>query len=432
VRPFLTVWSAWLLVMAGANLATPLYAIYADRFRFSSLVLTTIFATYAVVLVPALVLFGRLSDRLGRRAVVVLGSTVAIAGLAVFAAAQADAWLYAARALQGLAVGMISGAATAALVELDPDDDRRRASLFAGLAQSGGSAAGPLLAGALVEWAPAPRQLSYVAVLVATVAAAILVLRLPSSPDAGGEPWRIQVPRVPCEVRDAFVRVSVTAGVVWATLALFLSVVPSYAGDLLHTRNVALLALLAALSLVASCAAQIAARRFVGSGRPPQAIGLVTLAVGLALLVIASPAHSLALLALGSLAAGAGHGLAFINAQQELNELAPPERRGEVTAAFVACIYFLVASSVIAVGLLDRVASLSVALAFVAAGLVALALATAAWQLRRSGGASRRSAPSSGPCRPPWSAGRARPGTYTSRPRGTASRPTPPTRPSSR
>lgn len=390
LRPFLTVWLAWLLVMAGANLATPLYAVYARHFHFSSLVLTTIFATYAVVLVPALVLFGRLSDRLGRRLVVALGLAAAVLGLAIFAAAQSAAWLYAARAVQGLAVGMISGAATAALVELDPNDDRRRASLFAGLAQSGGSATGPLLAGVLVQWEPLPRQLSYLVVLGATVAAAVFVLRLPEPGEGGGEPWRIQVPRVPHELLGSFVRVSLTAGLVWATLALFLSVVPSYASMLLQTRNAALLAALAALALVASCAAQIVARRFVGSGRTPQAIGLLLLAVGLVSLAAASPASSLALLAFGSLAAGVGHGLAFIDAQQELNELAPPERRGEVTAAFVACIYFLVATSVISVGLLDQVLSLAVALGVVAVALVALAVATAAWQVRVRGRGSPR------------------------------------------
>ena len=66
----LKVWAAWLVLMAGANLATPLYAVYARRFDFSSLVLTSIFATYAIVLVPSLILFGRLSDRLGRRPVI--------------------------------------------------------------------------------------------------------------------------------------------------------------------------------------------------------------------------------------------------------------------------------------------------------------------------------------------------------------------------
>jgi MFS family permease len=428
VRPFLTVWGAWLLVMAGANLATALYALYAKQFHFSSLVLTTVFATYAVVLVPALMLFGRLSDRLGRRVVVLLGLAAAIAALAVFAAARDDAWLYAARALQGLAVGMISGAATAALVELDPEDDRRRAASFAGLAQSGGSAAGPLLAGVLVQWAPAPRQLSYLVVLGATVAAGVLVLRLRVDADEEREPWRIQVPRVPRELLGSFVRVSVTGGVVWATLALFLSVVPTYASNLLDTTNVALLSTLAALSVVASSAMLIVARTTFGSGPRPQAIGLTILAGGLLMLVLASPAHSFALLALGSLAAGTGHGLAFINAQQELNELAPPDRRGEVTAAFVACIYFLVAASVIGVGLLDQVASLAVALALVAAILVALALATAIWQLRRAHDASTRSAPSIDPSPPPRSTVRDRPGTRTRRPPGTACRPIPPTR----
>jgi hypothetical protein len=139
--PALNVWAAWLVLMAGANLATPLYAVYAKTFGFSSLVLTTIFATYAVVLVPALIVFGRLSDRFGRRPVILAGLGMACGGLLLFAFARSSAWLYGARAVQGLAVGMISGAATAALVELDPRHDRRRAALFAGLAQAGGSAA---------------------------------------------------------------------------------------------------------------------------------------------------------------------------------------------------------------------------------------------------------------------------------------------------
>src|SRR5437868_14323429 len=161
MRAPLTVWVTWLVLMAGANLATPLYAVYAHRFHFSSLVLTAIFAAYAFVLVPALLVFGRLSDRFGRRPVMLAGLLMACGGLVLFAAAQGTAWLFAARALQGLAVGMISGPATAALVEFDPLRDEQRPALLAGLAQAGGSAAGPLLAGVLAEWAPAPRQLSF-------------------------------------------------------------------------------------------------------------------------------------------------------------------------------------------------------------------------------------------------------------------------------
>src|SRR3954471_1677938 len=124
--PFLVVAAAWFATMAGTNLATPLYAVYEGEFGFSSAVLTLVFATYALVLAPSLLLFGQLSDRLGRRRVMAVGFATATAGLALFAAAQSLPWLFAARAVQGLAVGMISGAAAAALVELDPapHDDR--------------------------------------------------------------------------------------------------------------------------------------------------------------------------------------------------------------------------------------------------------------------------------------------------------------------
>src|SRR4051812_20721869 len=318
-RPLLILWASWLVLMAGANLATPLYAVYAERFGFSSLVLTLIFATYAVVLVPALILFGRLSDRFGRRPVILVGLAVACVALALFAAAASAGWLFAPRALQGLAVGMISGAATAALVELEPSGDRRRAALLAGLAQAGGSAAGPLLAGVLAQWAPAPRQLCFLVALGATVLAGIAVWLQPEPADRKREPWRIEWPRVPPEIRGAFARVSITAAVVWATLALYLSIVPSYAADLLDTYNLALLAVISATSVVASCAAQIVAQRHAGSARRDQAAGLLVLAAGLLALVVAAPLHSLALMLAGALAAGSGHGLGFLNAQQELN-----------------------------------------------------------------------------------------------------------------
>ena len=381
LRPALTVWAAWLVLMAGANLATPLYAVYAKRFGFSSLVLTTIFATYAVVLVPALILFGRLSDRFGRRPVILAGLGVACGGLLLFAFARGPAWLYGARAVQGLSVGMISGAATAALVELDPRHDRRRAALFAGLAQAGGSAAGPLLAGLLAAWAPDPLRLSFFVGLGLTVAAAATTFALPSTGERQHESWRIQWPRVPKRMRSHFLRVSLAAATVWAVVALYLSIIPSYATDLLGTHNLALLAAIAAVALLSSFVTQIVSQRRQASPRGSQAAGLAILGVGLVALVLASPLHSLTALLAGSVVAGVGHGITFLNAQQELNEIAPEERRGEVTAAFIACIYFLVAGSVIATGLLDLRFSLSFSVAAVSVALLGCAVVASVWSL---------------------------------------------------
>ena len=390
MRRLLGLWLAWLVLIAGVNLASPLYHVYAQRFGYSPLVLTAIFSTYAIVLVPALVLFGRLSDRFGRRPVLASGLGTACVGLILFTAAQGDGWLFAARAVQGLAVAMVSGPATAALVELDPDGNRRRAALGAGLAQTLGSAVGPIFAGVLAEFAPYPLQLSYLAVLLLTFVAAIVVLRLPELRGGAREPWRPQWPRVPAEIRSPFLRVALTAGVGWAAISLYLSIVPSYASSLLHTHALALLAAVATTALLASSTAQAVMARRAGSRRRDQALGCVLVAAGLVGLIVAAPTGSFAALLVGALVAGIGQGLSFLTAQEELNELAPEERRGEVTAAFIAVTYACVAGFVIASGLLALGMSLENAVETVAAALIAVALGVAAWHGATSSAAAPR------------------------------------------
>ena len=390
MRRLVGLWLAWLVLIAGVNLASPLYHVYSARFSFSPLVLTAIFSTYAIVLVPALVLFGRLSDRFGRRPVLASGLATACIGLILFAFAEGEAWLFAARAVQGLAVAMVSGPATAALVELDPEGNRRRAALGAGLAQTLGSAVGPIFAGVLAEFLPYPLRLSYLLVLGLTVALGIVVLRLPERGAGTGEPWRPQWPRVPPEIRRPFLRVALTAGIGWAALSLYLSIVPSYAALLLQTHALALLAAVATTALLASSGVQIVMAQRSGSWRRDQALGCVLVAVGMGGLIVAAPTGSFTALLLGALVAGAGQGLSFLTAQEELNELAPDERRGEVTAAFIAVTYSCVAGFVIASGLLALGMSLQSAVEAVAAALIAVALGVAAWHTATSRAAAPR------------------------------------------
>ncbi|HET9842245.1 MAG TPA: MFS transporter [Nocardioides sp.] len=378
-RPLLTVFLGWLWVMAGANLAAPLYAVYAGDYHFSGIVLTTVFATYAVTLVATLLVGGRLADRFGRRPVILAGLVVAAAALVVFTAASATWWLYTARALQGVAVGLISGPATAALVEIDPMRDRARPALLAGLAQAVGSGLGPLVSGPLAEWAPAPLHTSYLVGLAGIAVAAAFVWALPER-HRGEEPWRMQWPRVPQEIRVDFARLGLTAGLVWVSLALYLSVVPSYVAGLLSTANLALLGANSALACFASAGAQIWTRGRGGDRRRWQALGLGLLAAGLLLLVVSSLTHSLVTVLLGAVVTGIGHGLGFLHAQDELNSVAPGERRAEVSAAFVCCIYVLVGGSVIGVGVLEEVAGLTRAVGLVGGILTLGALGAAAWQ----------------------------------------------------
>ncbi|MGH2892695.1 MAG: MFS transporter [Solirubrobacteraceae bacterium] len=374
----------WSMLLC-ANLATPLYAGYSTQFGFSTAVLALIFAIYALVLMPSLVLFGQLSDRLGRRPVIAAALAVQIGALAVFAAAGSVLWLFVARALQGLAQGMMSGAATAALAELVSGEDTRRPALLATLAQSGGGATGPLLSGMLAQWVTDPYVVPFVvgiAICAALMATLALVPETRGGDDNDGG-WRIQRPGVPAEIRGDFARVAITGAAVWAVAGgLFLSVIQSYASDEFGTKNLALLGLLTAVLLATSCATQLLVRR----GAPPvpaQAGGLVLLALGLLGLVLA---HWVApvLLIVGAALAGAGHGLAFLAAQDNLTQIAPASQRAEISAAFYVCIYLGVAVPVIGIGILAATISLFVGIAVFAAVTGAASLATAAWHLHHS------------------------------------------------
>jgi predicted MFS family arabinose efflux permease len=367
-------------LLVAANLAAPLYAVYSQRYGFSSAILALIFATYALVLIPSLLAFGQLSDGLGRRPVILAGLGIGIAGLVLFAVANGVAWLFAARAVQGLSVGMISGAATAALVELEPNDDARHAALLATLAQAGGGATGPLIAGMIAQWAPDQRVLPYVAGMALTAAFALSVLAIPEPGSARGGSWRVQRPRVPAEIRAAFTRVALTAAAVWSVAALFLSVIPSYAGDILASKNLALLGAITAVMLGSSCVGQVAVRR----GAPPIAApagGLVLLAIGLVGLVLAKPLGVIWPLVAGAAIAGLGHGVGFLATQDDLNRIAPDEHRGEVNAAFYTSIYLGVSVSAIGVGILGSAVSLFTGLSVFAAVTGTGALGVAAWHI---------------------------------------------------
>jgi hypothetical protein len=151
---------------------------------------------------------------------------------------------------------------------------------------------------------------------------------------------------------------------------------------LLRTSNLAQLSAIAAVAPATSAVALVVSERRRPGLRAGQGEGLCVLAAGLLALVVAAPPHSFTLLLAGSLGTGLGHGIAFLNAQEELNDMAPASRRGEVTAAFIGCIYLLVATSVIAIGVLDLWLSLSLSVGVVSVCLIGVAALAAAWQVQ--------------------------------------------------
>jgi MFS family permease len=131
---------------AGANLLSALYGSYRQVWHLSAGTLTLVYALYALTLIPALPYFGRLSDRINSRSML-LGGLLCILMASVLALlAQSVTWLFWVRVLQGVGIAVLSGAASSALLRLSAGD-KARSALAATLALTGGGAFGVLLGG---------------------------------------------------------------------------------------------------------------------------------------------------------------------------------------------------------------------------------------------------------------------------------------------
>src|SRR5437868_12615011 len=140
---------------------------------------TVSFATYAAGVIAALLLFGRLSDEVGRRRLLLPGLGLSALSAVCFLTADGLPLLIVGRILSGLSAGIFTGTATATLVDLAGAERRARATLVATIANMGGLGCGPLLAGVLSQWAPSPLRLTFWVDLALLVPAATGIWTMP-------------------------------------------------------------------------------------------------------------------------------------------------------------------------------------------------------------------------------------------------------------
>jgi MFS family permease len=92
-------------LLAGSSAPTPLYAIYQGQWGFSPITTTIIFGIYAIAVLSSLLVFGRLSDHVGRRPVLLVALAVQMVTMVLFATADGVPALVTARVVQGLSTG---------------------------------------------------------------------------------------------------------------------------------------------------------------------------------------------------------------------------------------------------------------------------------------------------------------------------------------
>ncbi|GHJ25708.1 MFS transporter [Streptomyces hygroscopicus subsp. sporocinereus] len=216
-------------LLAASSAPTPLYPLYQDRWQLSALTVTVVFSAYALALLMTLLTTGTLSDRLGRRPVLVAALILEAVAMVLLASAGGAAVLIAARVLQGVATGAATSAAGAALLDLDDPLRPGRAALTNSIAPVAGMAAGVLAATLLVRLAPAPTVTVYalLAAGFAVQAIAVLCTAETARPRRGAP--RPPRPRlgVPPRARRALLTAGTGVVAIWALGGFYSSLGPA-------------------------------------------------------------------------------------------------------------------------------------------------------------------------------------------------------------
>jgi MFS family permease len=322
-------------VALGTNVPTPLLLLYRRTLDLSASDLTAIFGCYALGLIAALTLAGPVSDRFGRRVLVLPFAVLAgLVSLLFIPAAAHVPLLYAGRLLQGVVSGVVFSVSNAWLQELAGSDGSQSAATRGAVATSLGFALAPAMSGLLAQYGPAPTTLPYlvhVAVLVVGVGALLTVPETVHVRATG----RLLTLGLPPEARRPFWAVLAPTGFgvfafpAVASSLLPLLVVPSGTG-------VAYAGVIAGLTLAASAVAARAGRRAERGAAP---LGMALGALGYGLGVVAIVTRSEPLLLPTAVLMGAGGGLCLTAGLTLTARLAPPHARGAMNSAFYAFAY---------------------------------------------------------------------------------------------
>src|ERR1700691_2994579 len=374
---FWVVAAAFCVNLAFSAVPTPLYAIYQQRDHFSTLMITVVYAVYAIGVIVSLFLGGHISDWVGRRRVLVPALAVNVASAVLFIAFPSLAGLIIARVVSGVSIGLTTGPTTAYLAELHVgaggSPTGRRPQVVATAANLGGIGVGPLGAGLLAQFAPLPLVLPYVifgGVLV------VLALLIAFAPETASRPdprpaWRPQRVAIPAHARGTFFAATGAAAAAFAVYGVFNSLMPGFLAHTMHETSFAVAGAVAFSAFAAGAVAQIA----LGTASIARTlkVAVPVLFAGLTLFTVGMWLPSLPVFVIGGIGT-AGGGLVFRGSLVAAASTAPPESRAEVLAGFFLGAYIGLSAPVIALGVATEYApARDVMLVFVVLAAIAIA-----------------------------------------------------------
>lgn len=366
------------LVAASSSAVTPLYRLYQQSMHLSPLMITLVFAVYAISLLVALLTVGGLSDYIGRRPVILGGLLLNAIAMVLFSYASDVGQLILARAVQGLCVGTATTALGAAIL----DTDRKRGPLLNSVTAFLGLMVGALGAAALVTFAPDPLHLVYEVLFALTAVMIVLLFVMPETVSRKSGALASLRPhvRVPSQSRAALLRVAPATVATWALGGFSLSLMPTVVATTMGVSapwvgGVVVATLMLAAALTVAALRQLPAQRLL-------VIGTAALSLGVLVSLLGIWQHSVAMLFAGSVIAGFGFGASFAGSLSTLLPTAEAHQRAGLLAAFYVLSYLAFSLPALAAGVAVPYAGLAVVAYVYGAVVILLAIMSMIASLR--------------------------------------------------
>jgi MFS family permease len=371
----------FVVFMAASAAPTPLYVVYQQEWGFSATVLTVVFAVYVFALIGSLLLFGALSDFIGRRPVLATAIALEAAALLLFAVAGNVGVLLAARVLQGIATGAAMTTLGATLVDLNPPHAPGRAGVVNGVAPVGGLALGAIGCGALVQFAPAPTHLVFLLLFIGMIGSAVVVALMPETAARRAGGLGSLAPRlgIPARLRgDVYALLPILVAS-WALGGLYLSLGPSVAAGLFGMTN----HLVGGLVVTLLCGTGAITAFSLRSWPAGRLLGIssILLGGGTVLTLIGIETGSAVLAAVGTVVAGVGFGASALACFGTFARLAAPAERGELFSVAYVISYLAFSIPAVIAGLAST--SFGLGATTLVYGIVVVALCFAAGVAQR-------------------------------------------------
>ncbi|RMH38182.1 MAG: MFS transporter [Deltaproteobacteria bacterium] len=149
--PLLPIFLIVLVDILGLTIILPLLPFYAERFGASPFVVGLLITSYAACQLVSGPILGRISDRVGRRPMLLVSQTGTFGGFLLMAFAQSLPLLFVARIIDGITAGNLS-LAQAYVSDVTRPEDRARSFGIIGIAFGIGFLVGPAVSGYLSQF----------------------------------------------------------------------------------------------------------------------------------------------------------------------------------------------------------------------------------------------------------------------------------------